>query len=421
MKRYIQKVGFTLLEVLIASSILMVIVTLAVGIFYNITRANTYLELTSILQFESKHIMERMMRAVQSNAIDYSEYYNYYALNNGGEDFLPAPGPTWGSNHWAYAARFYNPGGVEGTPSLQGLNHSGLAPDDLGAHCEDPTSFSNPYPPADDPACDPWPTLEYTEDVATGTNPYGASSFLPYDQASAMCDLTTEMYGIPSIANRAGECVGMSNTELHEADMLFLISPDGQEKTLFGLEPWTDDPTIPWGSPGFVGGNVLAMLKLTGYDNDNDGAPELWVCHDDYVCCQDDGAGGVDCSQTQVPNLGNPPNYLSYIPYHDDLNPFNTTDPFEPSEFSNLLFNFSPVSTLRINITDLRFYISPIEDPIKAFDEPPEQMQPYVTIVMTAELNDPRAEFLPESVRSLTLQTTVGTQFYGEITSYVSE
>ena len=394
MKKTFHK-AFTLVEVLIASSVLMVIVVLSIGVFYNITRANTYLELTSMLQFEAKHTMERMVRLIQSNTIDYPEYYNYYVLHNGGVEFTGPPNSVWGASYTAYASRFYDPGDIPGSPGQAGNNFAGLSPDQLGSNC----GAAN-YPLSTDPACESLPTLSYTEDTATGRNPHSAN--LPIDQASSMCDLTTEMYTEVSVDRYQG-CNSMSTTGRHRADMLFLISPDGQTKTLIGREPWTVDSLTPWGDLNFQGGYVVSMLKMTGSDNDNDGVPELWTCHGDFACTDvtpdPNGSGG-----------------FSPIPIFDDLDPTSVNI----STLDDIGEDFAPFSTPLLHITELDFYIAPIEDPNKAFNEPPEQIQPYVTIVMTAEINQDRAAQLPENLRSITLQTSVSTQFYGEITSYVS-
>ncbi|MBT6068843.1 hypothetical protein HOG48_03735 [Candidatus Peregrinibacteria bacterium] len=387
--------AFTLIELLVASSILMIIIVLATNIFFNVTNANNYLNLTSTLQFESKHAMERVMRAVQSNAIDYPEYYNYYVINNGGEEF-ETTGDNFGSNYSVYGARFYNPGDIKGNSGSQGVNYSSISEDDLGAFCYNAIeakhySVSSEY-------CDDWPTLEYTEDIATGTNPYETDMFLPPEQASAVCDLTTEMYPFVS-TQRYGTCSAMSDTEQHEMDMLFLISPDGQTKTIIAREPWAADPSTLWESPEFEGGYVLSMLKMIGENNDGNPINDSWFCHEDFAC-------------TNEPSPGDPA-----LPAIDDLDP--NSENISPLE--DLYLDFSPMTPPVISITDLRFYVAPIEDPAKAFDELPQKMQPYVTVIMTAELNDPRADILPESLRSITLQTTISTQYYGEIESYISD
>ena len=78
-----------------------------------------------------------------------------------------------------------------------------------------------------------------------------------------------------------------------------------------------------------------------------------------------------------------------------------------------------PISSYNISITDLRFYIAPIEDPYKAFEEFPERVHPHVFIALNATLTDPRSASLPVSARGITLFREVGTFVREEVKSYL--
>lgn len=368
------KKAFTLIELLIASSILMMVISMSLRIFFNITRLNTYIELTNVLQFESKSTLERIAREIQNSTIDYPEYYNYYVLNGAGQNFVRG---NLGSNYSTYAMRFYNPGMVASSLSTQGSNVSGIDTDDLGSWCQWGSSALN-VAPMTVSLCDGIPSLEDTEDYATGTNPYTSSVFTAPTQASAVCDSTSEMF-----VYSQSQCP-TSATEAHEVDMLFLMSGDGLTKTMITREPFD------------VSSYVVSMLRMTGSDTDNDGVRETWVCADGFVC-QDSTGTLPELSSAKL----------------EDLNDIN--------DYDNLYKDFAPISPYNLDITDLRFYIAPIEDPHKAYDEFPQIIQPYVTIVMTATVNDPRIDQLPVLQRSITLQTTVSSGVYDEITSYSGE
>ena len=382
MQKNLNKKGFTLVELLIASSILMLIISMSLSIFFNATRLNAYVELTDKLHFESRYALERIAREIQGGTIDYPEYYNYYVLNGSGQQFQGSD--NLGSNYSVYGARFYNPGDDAYSLGSQGVNTGGLPvltlnSDDLGTWCQNPSGVD----PIDHSDCIGYPSLEATEDFATGTNPYTGSFPTSPLQASAICDSTSEMF---TYANR--DCSFTSTVDAHEVDMLFLISADGETKTIITTEPWAQ---------GFLGsGDVVSMLKLTGTDNDSDGIRESWICADGFAC---QGPGPLPViTSSEIEDLNVPG--INIVEAYQD---------------------FAPISPYDLDITDLRFYIAPIEDPMKAYDEALEQIQPYVTIIMTAELIDPRVAQLPVSQRSITLQTTVSTQFYGEIQSYLSE
>ena len=169
------------------------------------------------------------------------------------------------------------------------------------------------------------------------------------------------------------------------------MSPDGTRKTIISTEPWhiCADAGCSTYEPG---ANVASILMMDGADLNSDSVNETWECADGFICD------------------GDAPNFT--LPAVDDL--IN-----EPEDYNQLYRNFMPFSSLDIDITDLRFYISPIEDPLKAYDEFTQQIQPHVTIVLTAEIVDPRGDFIHPEDRILTLQTTVSTQFYGEINSYL--
>lgn len=391
MKQKHRKNAFTLIELLIAASILMVVISMSIRIFFNVTRLNTYVELTSTLQFEARYLMERIVREVQRSTIDYPEYYNYYVLQGSGQQF--ASGENLGSNYSAYAMRFYNPGMVANPLTIQGANTAdqstpprSLGLNDLGTYCQ---YGPNPGFVAliDSVSCNPpagqLPSLEATEDYATGTNPYTSSVFTLPNQASAVCDSTSEMFPYS-----LRECSFTNPTDMHEVDVLFLISGDGMEKTIIAPEPWENSA----GS-----GTVVSMLKLAGADTDSDGVPNSWACGNEYYC----------------PQLDSLPEIMSGVLADLVANPTET--------LSSLFQEFAPISPYQLDITDLRFYIAPIEDPRKAYDEFAQKIQPYVTILMTATINDPRIGELPESQRSITLQATVSSQIYNEILSYNSE
>ncbi len=379
------KKAFTLIELLIASSILMMIIAMSLSIFFNITHLNTYIELTDKLQSESRYALEKIVREIQGTTIDYPEYYNYYVLSGSGQQF--APDENIGSNYSVYGARFYNPGEDANNLGAQGLNTGGLDTDDLGTWCQ--FTLSGKVARINEPYCQtspPKPSLEATEDFVTGTNPYtGSTPTLP-NQASAICDSTSEMF-----TNSKRDCSFTNATDAHELDTLFLISGDGTTKTIITREPWGPSSSV-------TDGYVISMLKMNGMDEDMDGVKEVWTCDERFLCS------------------GNPPEYNQ---------PAKTAsgnaiaDITTPKNKAYLYQNFAPISPYHLNITDLRFYVAPLEDPHKAYDEFPEQIHPYVTIVMTAELIDPRVSELPSSQRSITLQTTVSTSVYGEIESYL--
>ena len=121
------------------------------------------------------------------------------------------------------------------------------------------------------------------------------------------------------------------------------------------------------------------MLQMDGFDTDSDGKIDSWGCDDDY------GDKGVD----------------------DEDKPNCIPDT-----------SFVPISTPNINIVDLQFFVAPIDDPYKAYEESGDIMQPHVTILMRGEVPQGRMQFLNGHTPFIDLQTTVTARVFSEVTLY---
>jgi len=164
-------------------------------------------------------------------------------------------------------------------------------------------------------------------------------------------------------------------TDGYEQCELYLISMDGSEKTIFRVQQ--DGAEYR-----------LAMLKLHGYDygvdhavavdpvdpTDHDGQIDTWLAEDDFT--------GYDFRLIQ-PNT--------------------------------------------IKITNIKFFVSPLEDPRKNFAcfeasasdclNKEVQIQPHITIIMTAEPSLSQMAGIQGTTPSVTLQTTVTARAQNEVTS----
>lgn len=215
----------------------------------------------------------------------------------------------------------------------------------------------------------------------------------------------TGLCGNGEIYGRYGNCYGFYANQFYTGTLnngqfvtdavsayqqseLYIIDSTGTKRTYLKCDSCDNNPN-PSGR--------LKILELNGYDIGykthtisaprysalfNDGKIDTWVCAKDYKC------------------NGNPSNGTETAP---KLNGNN--DGWE---------NYSPPT---INITDLKFYIAPLKDPRKAFNESTEsvQMQPHITIILTAELSDAKYKGVPGKKPSLTLQTTVSARVFNEV------
>ncbi|MCF7846091.1 MAG: type II secretion system GspH family protein [Candidatus Peribacteraceae bacterium] len=206
----------------------------------------------------------------------------------------------------------------------------------------------------------PATVTRYHENVGinTGSNPLGDASSL------AVCDPAV----IPAVPDSSG----------YEQCELYLISADGTEKTILKL------------IPEVVGDDTeyrLEMLKLPGYDSDADGQIDSWNIDD-----------STDTSLSK---------FFDFCSAYDEITHACTTRQFQ---------KIQPDS---IKITSLKFYVSPREDPRKAFAEFTDdvQQQPHVTVELTAEPSALRSRGVRGEIPSITLQTTIGGRAQNEVKS----
>jgi len=164
-------------------------------------------------------------------------------------------------------------------------------------------------------------------------------------------------------------------TDGYEQCELYIISMDGTEKTIFRVE---QDGTE----------YRLSMLKLQGHDYGIDHVAAI---------------SGGDPTE----NDGQMDTWLA------DSN----------SDFAG--YDFRLIQPDTINIKSLKFFISPLEDPRKnfaCFEAGADclagvQIQPHVTIILTAEPSLPQLAGIKGKIPTVTLQTTITARAQNEVTS----
>ena len=77
-----------------------------------------------------------------------------------------------------------------------------------------------------------------------------------------------------------------------------------------------------------------------------------------------------------------------------------------------------PITPTAISVANFYLYVTPNEDPYRAFYESGAQIQPQVTLVLTVTLSEDYSDGLLGEVPTITLQRTVSTGVYGEVVSY---
>ncbi len=290
-KKFIK--SFTLIEVLMATSIFTAIGLIAIAIFININNLQLRSNMENALYEDARFMMARLSRAVRNNAIDYEEYFNQELGNC----------KQYGDTYGAYAAQFYNPGAMKDGEK----NNITPAPNgDYGAFCNDGTPYTGQqncvvYKPSVDNNTGqfPIPTLKNKG----GKGELASNAFCPAALSSLSCKDSTA-------------------SGINIKKQLYLISPNGKKKIIFALKQVNNTPKE----------YALAKLSLTGKDKNHDGITNQWRDpNGNYYC-----STGFQCPSTlhtlkstlKVKNIGL---YEGFVP----ISPIRST-------VSNLDFIINP-------------------------------------------------------------------------------
>jgi len=158
---------------------------------------------------------------------------------------------------------------------------------------------------------------------------------------------------------------------LAEVTELYLISKDGRTKTIIGKKTLNGD-----------GDSILGMLQMVGEDTDGNGVIDSFTCKPEYGC------GGTQPTKSDLTHVAKV---------------------YQP---------FVPISPLRSSVKDLKFIITPTEDPYKAFAEIDAQVQPSITMILTLEPSEDQKENYREEPPVVTVQTSVSAGVKNKITTY---
>jgi len=298
--------GFTLIEVLVALSIFATLGMLAMTVFVNVTRTQARVALDYALNEDSKFVVQKLRQEIEANAIDYEEYFNKVITS----DASLKPN-EYGKLQGCYATQFFNPG-VTGSGN----------PDVLGNLCGGADQDSKPE---DKPNCT---IFKPSIDINTGMNPYEGKATVVNTDASAFC--ANNIVSATSLR----QCTGAGLNALEE---LYLISADGQNKTIFARRKVRE--------VNVVSEYGIGVLKLTGQDENGNGVFEKFTgCDADGFCCAD----GFDCQLNGTDKLED-----TLTKYFDNESELNK--------------GFVSILPLKSNITKLAVFILPEEGPNKEF------------------------------------------------------
>jgi prepilin-type N-terminal cleavage/methylation domain-containing protein len=188
---------------------------------------------------------------------------------------------------------------------------------------------------------------------------------------------------------------------------LFLINSNGDRRTYIKRM----EETVNGRTTGKIG-----ILKLAGKDfgidhidstdtnnvgtckpdvGEGDGRIDTWICEDGFNCesatVTITNADGSTCTGVAGETI--------------------ITDPAEPAD--NSFVNITPAA---LDVVNIKFIISPMDDPYKAFDNKNVQIQPSATIKIIARANPViAAQFRANNVPDIVLESTVSARAMNEI------
>lgn len=363
------KKGFTLIEVLIATSIFTMAAVMASTILVNVVQLEKKGSIQNAVYQDLRILMQQLSNEVQNGTIDYEEYYNMKVIQ--GNEALDST-KFYGINYGVYSSRFYDPG-------KRIDKEDATNPKDLGVQC----SYPDPLPDGED--CEIYFTN--SNDLNTGQNPYNDNN---QAAANAFCDAALNV---------------ACNANFNTVDELYLIDHTGTKKTIIGLK-----------TMNALNEKSLAIVRMEGRDFDQNGIVDIFSCTEEFSCFVEEQVQKIyneikySFIQEKGVNVGQ--DYLKQnnvsLPQKSDL-----AKQFDPKSTQ-----FIPISPKSINIKNLTFIINPVENPYLAYAEKSVQTHPSVTILITFNLADEVAKSYPGTFPDLTLQTTVAAGVVGKIEAY---
>jgi prepilin-type N-terminal cleavage/methylation domain-containing protein len=327
------KKGFTIIELLIALTILTIIAIFSGRIYINYTGAARDLKAANLVYEEGRFLMERIVREIRSNAIDYEEYYNQNVT-----------GGNLAQNYCEYHKIFYEPGvdivlGTRDDESI-GQRRTGEFP----AISRDDGSGGWEADPIQDDL--------YLINVNGNQRTY-------IIRTEQDLDGDTEMEGRISMVRLEGKDFGQDHID--------------------STDPEND---------GSGSGAALCSADA----GEKDGLIDTWHCLPEYPCITDapiSGSGLCEGDGHTIERNHSVPDY-----------------------------SFIDISPASLDIVNLKFIISPMDDPWKAYNDDSVQIQPHITIQMTVRANDLITDQLnTERKPSITLTSTVSARNYDQIRS----
>ena len=339
MKKFFNKIrhkkGFTTVELIMATLILLIIVRYSYAVYINYFTSWRYLKGTNLVYEEARFTTERIVKEIRNNTIDYEEYFN----KNAGQSVTSH---KEGLNYCKYSQMFYNPG--------EDGNYGTFDDKSLGERLIE-------YPPGEFGAVVVPPAIGERVDKSDGN---GIQDYaLPIQEALYLININGKQRTyIKKITRDDGE-----GNMIGRIGLLRLIGKD------YGVDH------LPAGS---------CSTPVARDEGEGDNYIDTWLCDSNFDC------------EEQNKIIDGSPCKRSTIALDDD--------------------NFIDITPSSLDIIDLKFIISPMDDPRKAYDTPGVQIQPHVTLKVTTQASPKVMKTLQTNTPpSIVINSTISSRIYHEI------
>jgi len=303
------KKGFTLVEILVVMSIFSLVSMVALNAFFSTYKVQMQSSSTNALISESRVLMDKVVRIVEANKIDYEEYF--YQCNVQKKcplinyENTVDPNDQLGQKDGLYTWQFFDPGFRDANLNI---------PDSFGLVCQENTGELIDYPNEN---CVSGP-LRFSEDIHIG-------SFYADAPGNKNAFSLVGSYNDNNVEGERNLLAGKNyvNSDLESVIVseLYLKSMDGNKKIIIGRELNGEN-------------SMLSILELIAgaYEEDNGVKKNSknFTCAPKYEC----GLGNADIGVRH--------------------------DFYDGQE--SLFDQAKPISPFRLNIESLWFQLSPLND-----------------------------------------------------------
>ena len=420
-----QNSGMTLIELIIASTILLIVLTVVISTFANFNSSKRKILLTNELYNQTRFLLERIVREVNNGTIDYQGYWRENVLNKTANNWIQA-GYSEGVNPVGGDIGSSGDDDFDG-PLVNGIN--------TYMNCNGNKTINHDTdPPEDTDSIEKrfniifnyryqfiFPGEESDKDVVSGQNHLNCLSDNVNEGEDE--DLNgngeKEEYNIyddePAYGNGPR---ALDQGAAYDSDINHVKSSEMNWSWDLGLEIpiLNNNPPLMLLKSNASGDlftrtnlrykdNKIELLRFqsgdgsigTSYDNDSppDGIFDKWYCSKDFECGPSGNTnftGSYIWSQKEVNKNGSGDVNLGE---DNGIGTITDTD-----------LHWSNITPEKIEITSFEFIISPLKDPHKAFFEKEKIQKPQVTLIIETQVRKSAMKGIRGTVPTLRLQTT---------------